>query len=140
MRSRRALHVVARPLNCGVRRHMKCIALLIALAPLLNGCAESQSPASMSALPESVRNELLALCAPCEFADEDEPWNSTDLIDGRPQRHLEKMVLDLGVWTIQYEHGGRGRHTHVAVFDIKPYPHLVAGSSCVPAPEVVCEW
>jgi len=120
---------------------MKYVATLIVLvAPVLNGCGDSQLTASMSSLPESVREALLALCAPCEFADEDAPWNPTDFLDGRPQRHLEKIVQTFSVWTIQYEHGGRARHTHIVVFDIKPHIHVAAGSSCVPAPQVNCEW
>jgi hypothetical protein len=114
--------------------------LIVLLAPVLNGCSDSQPTVSMSSLPESVREARLALCAPCEFADQNAPWNSTDLQDGRPQRRLEKAELNFGVWTIQYEHGGRGRHTHTVVFDIKPNIHVAAGSSCVPSPQVDCEW
>jgi len=141
MRSRRASHGSARPLNCGVRRHVTRIALMIVLFVLSgNGCANAQSLVSMSALPVTVREALLALCAPCEFADSGARWNPTDVLDGRPQRRLSRAEQTASGWLIQYDHGGRGRHIHTVVFELEPDVHVGKGSDCVPSAETRCEW
>jgi hypothetical protein len=120
---------------------MKGIAIsLLLVGPALNGCAGGEPTASMSSLPVAARQALLELCAPCEFADYDGSWNSTDFLDGRPQRHLKKTVQTASGWLIEYEHGGRAQHGHVVVFELEPRIQVVAGSSCVPAPGVECEW
>ena len=120
---------------------MQGIAILILLGALaLNGCANDQPTASMTSLPVPVRQALLELCAPCEFADYDAAWNSTDFLNGRPERHLERTVQTPSGWLIEYEHGGRAQHRHVVVFELEPRIHVVVGSSCVPAAGVECEW
>jgi hypothetical protein len=121
---------------------VKLIAIFVlVLASATQGCSADTPLASMSVLPVPVQEELLSLCAPCEFADSNEAWNSTDLLGGRlPRRHLEKTVQTASGWRIEYQHGGRAVHTHVAQFELEPSVHLVWGSSCVPAPGVECEW
>ena len=93
----------------------------------------------MSSLPLAVRDALRELCAPCEFADSDAPWNPTDVINGRPQRRLLMASETASGWRIEYDHGGRGRHTHVVVFELEPSIHVAEGSSCLPALRH-CEW
>lgn len=96
--------------------------------------------ASMRGLPPEVREALVRLCNPCEFADSDAPWNATDvLVDGVPQRRLVKVEKRDSGWLVHYRHGGFATHEHTAVFSLAPTAHLVAGSSCLPAHEV-CEW
>jgi hypothetical protein len=120
---------------------MRHIAITMALFVLsASGCANAQPSASMSELPASVREALLGLCAPCEFADSDAPWNSTDVLNGRPQRRLAKTEKTASGWRVEYDHGGRGRHSHVVVFEFEPAIHVAEGSSCLPAVRVDCEW
>ena len=94
----------------------------------------------MSSLPVGVRSALVALCAPCQFADSNSPWNPTDVLDARPRRHLTKIVHTGSSWLIEYDHGGIGTHKHVVVFEQEPNIHLGAGSSCGSMDRRVCEW
>ncbi len=111
---------------------------------LLVACARysaaAASGASMAALPGEVQQALLSLCTPCTFADFDAPWNTSDVLNGLPQRHLVKVEQLGPKWLIQYDHGGYAPHTHTVVFAIKPSPHIVEGSSCLPSREKKCEW
>ena len=119
---------------------MRYIATMIALfTASAYGCANAQPSASMSSLPVAVRDALLALCAPCEFADSDAPWNPTDVLNGRPQRRLIASEETTSGWRIEYDHGGRGRHTHIVVFELEPIIHVAEGSSCLSALRD-CEW
>lgn len=93
--------------------------------------------ATMASLPANVREALVALCAPCEFADYDAPWNSTDLVlDGIPQRHLRRIEHMGASWLIEYDHG---LHAHTVIFELEPTVHVGNDSSCDPA-EKRCEW
>ena len=97
--------------------------------------------ASMTQLPTDVREALLALCAPCQFADYDAPWNATDVLkEGRPQRHLRRIEQRQGGWLIEYDHGGRGLHRHTVIFETLAAVHIASGSSCNPTSEKKCEW
>ena len=118
---------------------MRQVASIVLLAALSTGC--HANGAAMASLPVNVRDALLALCAPCEFADYDAPWNSTDvLLDGRPQRHLRRIEHTGTSWLIEYDHGGRGLHKHTVIFDAEPSLHVGSGSSCSPSVEKRCEW
>jgi hypothetical protein len=95
----------------------------------------------MASLPGNVREALLALCAPCEFADYDAEWNSTDLVlDRTPQRHLNRIEHTGTAWLIEYDHGGRGLHKHTVVFELEPSIHIGSGGSCNPTAVNRCEW
>lgn len=120
---------------------MRRTAIVVGVCALSSsGCTEAQPSASMSSLPPSVREALLALCAPCEFADYGAAWNPSDFLDGRPRRRLVKIEGTASGWLIEYEHGGRGRHTHTVVFELEPRIHVAQGSDCIPSAEVRCEW
>ena len=118
---------------------MKAATLVLILALASSGRAQELA-ASMASLPVSVREALLALCTPCEFADYDAPWNPTDVLDGRPRRHLRKIEHTGDSWLIEYDHGGIGLHTHTVVFELQPTIHIGSRSSCNPATEANCEW
>ena len=120
---------------------MKRLAILVVpLALSVAGCAEAQGQAAMSSLPVAVREALLALCTPCDFADENAPWNPTDVLDGRPRRHLTRIEQMQSKWLIQYDHGGIATHTHTVIFELEPNIHVGRGSSCDPAGARSCEW
>jgi hypothetical protein len=120
---------------------MKTIAIFgILLVACIECRAAVAADATMSALPTEVQQVLLSLCAPCSFADFDAPWNYSDVINGLPQRHLTKIVQEGSKWHIQYDHGGYAPHPHTVVFELKPTPHIVEGSSCLPSQKIKCEW
>jgi hypothetical protein len=120
---------------------MRHIASIVLLAALCSACgAAEQHGAALKSLPVNVREALLALCAPCEFADYDAPWNPSDVLDGRPQRHLRRIEHIGASWLVEYDHGGRGLHTHTVVFELEPNIHVGRGSSCNPTEEKRCEW
>jgi hypothetical protein len=119
---------------------MRQIGVMIAISAASTlGCANAQPSVSMSSLPVPVRDALLALCAPCEFADSNARWNPTDVLNGRPQRRLVTAEETASGWRIEYDHGGRGRHQHIVVFSLEPSVHVAEGSSCLPALRD-CEW
>ena len=97
---------------------------------------------SKTKIPPAVFQALESLCSPCTFADFGAPFNSTDILPnaGLPQRRLVRVDYTDEEWIIEYEHGGRGLHRHVAVFNLRPSVHLVRGSSCDPSRELHCEW
>jgi hypothetical protein len=96
--------------------------------------------ASLSFLPPEVRQELIALCSPCSFADSVSPWNATDVIDdGLPQRRLAKTEKRGSDWIVQYQHGGFATHNHTVVFSLAPTVDVAQGSSCIPSQQA-CEW
>jgi hypothetical protein len=119
-------------------RHLT-VALAIAWLPIsVNG---ADAVTSMAAIPPDVMNALVDLCRPCSFADFNAPWNATDVIsDDLPRRRLVRVEHSDSEWHIEYEHGGRGRHTHAVTFGVYPKLHFVRGSSCEPAKERRCEW
>ena len=120
---------------------MRYLAISVGLSTFLStACAQEPAPASMSSLPVSIREALIGLCSPCEFADSDQPWNPTDVLDGRPRRHLTKVEDRGSSWLIEYDHGGIGTHTHAVVFVLEPSIHIGAGSTCVPGEGRDCEW
>ena len=122
---------------------MKIFCVLIALT-LFNvsssARADGLTVTSVSAIPEVVLQALLDLCRPCSFADFDAQWNPTDvIINELPRRRLVKVTHTDTEWSIQYEHGGRGRHFHNVTFALQPIVHYVRGSSCAPT-EGCHEW
>jgi hypothetical protein len=136
-----ALHTAARDRSTAALSGMKHIASVVLLAALSSGCRADGHGATMAVLPANVREALLALCAPCEFADYDAQWNSTDIVlDRTPQRHLRRIEHTGASWLIEYDHGGRGLHTHTVVFELEPSVHVGRGSSCNPATVTRCEW
>jgi hypothetical protein len=124
--------------RCVVIRTIATLSIL--LGTFMQPSAAVAADASMSALPIEVQQALLSLCAPCSFADFDAPWNHSDIINGLPQRHLTKIVQKGSRWFIQYDHGGFGLHSHTLVFEPKPTPHIVEGSSCLQSQKIQCEW
>ena len=115
---------------------------VVLLSVLLCSCsanAQQHSP-SMASLPVGIRKALLQLCAPCEFADYDAPWNPTDVLDGRPRRHLKRIEHTGDSWLIEYDHGGIGLHTHIVIFGLRPSIYIASGSSCDPLTTPSCEW
>jgi hypothetical protein len=119
---------------------MNRVTVLVALSVLFSAARAQQLPASMSSLPVAVRSALLALCAPCQFADYDAAWNPTDVLTARPQRHLTRVVHTGSSWLIEYDHGGLGTHKHIVIFVLEPTIHIGAGSSCDSMSRRVCEW
>jgi hypothetical protein len=67
------------------------LVMLMALCSL--ACAQDEQLALKSSLPASIRAALFHLCEPCELADQDEPWNPTDVIDGSPQRLSQEALI-----------------------------------------------
>jgi hypothetical protein len=102
---------------------------------------QPQAPITSTAqMPAPVINALVALCAPCSFADVGAPWQDTDFITGDlPQRRLVRVEHSGSEWIIEYEHGGRGKHLHSATFSTLPEAHFVRGS-CGSSDRKVCEW
>jgi hypothetical protein len=119
---------------------MRRVATMIAFGTVCWWLRQEQSSTSMSSLPAAVREALSGLCAPCEFADSDAPWNATDVLNGRPQRRLVKTEETASRWRIEYDHAGRGRRTYIVVFELEPRIHVAGGSSCLSAVRVDCEW
>src|SRR5690349_11861578 len=112
MRSRRASNGVARPLNCGVRRHMKRIAITAALLicclssdsvfgavshlsaevrASLAGPSEFWRFVSVAAIPDEVRMSFAAETGePFAMAEPGAEWQATDSGGGDlPRRRLE---------------------------------------------------
>ena len=71
---------------------------------------------SMSQIPAPVVEALKELCGGCDFADFDAPWNPTDVANDLPTRRIVQAGYSDEIWFVQYDHGGRGRHSHTAVF------------------------
>ena len=103
--------------------------------------AEPAVPAAMSALPPTVRNALQELCHGCAFADAGAPWNPSDVVakDSPPQRRLVSIEHKEAEWRVQYEHGGRGKHSHAIIFSTNPTVHVISTSTCIPS-EKCREW
>jgi hypothetical protein len=92
-------------------------------------------------IPVAVMQALTDLCRPCTFADIDARWNASDVMMGNlPSRRLLRAGHTDTEWAIEYEHGGRGVHTHSVAFSIYPSVHYLRGSSCQPAEGRRCEW
>jgi hypothetical protein len=63
------------------------------------------------------------------LADRDEPFDATDLASGRPRRRFVLAGRSGSEWFLAYEHGGRGHHLDLVVFDLRagsPRPVLAA--------------
>lgn len=50
------------------------------------------------------------------LANPDDPFDATDVITGKPRRRLIGAGKSPGAWFIEYEHGGRGLHSHLVIF------------------------
>src|SRR5262245_56013462 len=96
-------------------------ALLLSASLLLVACRTPSDQGTMSALPVEVQRALLSLCQPCTFANYDDPWNPSDVLDGKPQRHLVRTTQIDSKWLVEYDHGGIGRHGHTVVFALVPF-------------------
>ena len=108
--------------------------------PTRNAARTGERPASMRTLPVEVRVALLALCGrDCRFADEDDAWESTDLIMADlPRRHLTRTERVGFTWVVEYEQGGHALQRRRAVFSLPPHVRLVEATWC--APERECNW
>lgn len=54
---------------------------------------------------------------PFQLADSGEPWNAGDVVtQDIPRRRLIFAGLTGKFYVLEYEHGGRGRHVHLAIF------------------------
>ncbi len=61
------------------------------------------------------------------LADVGEPFDATDVLTGLPQRRLVLAGHTAAEWFIAYEHGGRGHHLDLVVFNTQhATPKLVA--------------
>ena len=122
---------VMKPILLALLTCVSCVAL----------AAEQQRPVtSISQIPAPVVRALIALCAPCAFADVGAPWEATDVIsDNLPQRRLTRVEHIGAEWHIEYEHGGRGKHSHNVIFSTVGDVHFVGGS-CNSASRQKCEW
>lgn len=102
--------------------------------------AEPKVSATMLALPSDIRIALQGLCRGCAFADSNAPWESTDVVtDSLPRRRFSRIEHIGDEWRIEYEHGGRGLHSHTIVFSTNPKLHVVSTSSCIPS-KTCHEW
>jgi hypothetical protein len=137
------------PAVCAGPPHTKTLDIMKGLWLLaLVGCAGAANAAerqavridSISQIPTPIVQALTALCTPCVFADIGAPWNPGDVIvSDLPQRRLVRVEQRGSEWFIEYEHGGRGQHSHLAVFSTVPTVHYVRGS-CNPLESRKCEW
>ena len=106
---------------------MKKLVLFLSLMTGAAGAAVLAVDASMSALPLEVRVALQDSCHGCKFADAGTPWNSTDMIfNNLPQRRLISIEHSGAAWRVQYEHGGRGQHSHTVTFSTLPVVHVIS--------------
>jgi hypothetical protein len=129
-------------------RSMKVLAVHILVAQfavvIVSANALAQTPSiaqasSMASIPPDVMSALTGLCKGCVFADFGGPWNPGDVvITGLPGRRLLKAEQSGSRWIIQYEHGGRGKHVHTAVFETQSTVHFVGGRSCATADGASC--
>jgi hypothetical protein len=90
------------------------------LRAALRDASAFQMRAAVSAVRGSVRLSF-AKAAREEIFSMAEPgaeWQATDVVDkpGAPRRRLGKVAISKSFCILFYEHGGRGRHDHVAVF------------------------
>ena len=118
-----------------VMRGLVLLLVVVAQSPVTRAAG-----ASMSDMPVEVQKALLSLCEPCKFADNDAPWNPTDVIDNLPQRHLVAVEKRGSRWFIKYDHGGYATHSHTVILELSQKLGLVEGSSCMPSKEKQCEW
>ena len=51
------------------------------------------------------------------LAARDEPFEATDIVSDRPTRRFLLAGKAVSRWFVAYEHGGRGHHIHLVVFD-----------------------
>jgi hypothetical protein len=79
--------------------------------------------ASMEALPPPLAAGLRAELRGGAMADRRQPYQSTDVVTGHPPLPSRRFVA-AGVaddrWFVAYEHGGRGHHYHLLLFDLDP--------------------
>ena len=62
------------------------------------------------------------------LADRGQPFDATDLVSGLPRRRLVLAGHTSTEWFVAYEHGGRGHHLDLVVFNVRdgsPRPVLV---------------
>jgi hypothetical protein len=105
-------------------------ALLLAL-PSLAAASGPQGPSgfnrseyrpvsSISEVPAAVLDLFSSLCGGCALADIGAPFNATDVIQpGLPPRRLLSAGVSGSQWFLEYEHGGRGLHSHFALFALQ---------------------
>lgn len=120
---------------------MKYLIVLCLFVLATARAAEPTLPASMSYLSPQVSSALQELCRGCTFADAGGPWNPSDVIteNSPPQRRLVSIDRNQAEWRVQYEHGGRGKHSHTITFSTSPTVHVVSTSTCMPS-EKCREW
>ncbi len=54
------------------------------------------------------------------LASPKDPFDATDVVSGRPTRRFLLAGEAQSCWFVAYEHGGRGHHIHLVVFDTSP--------------------
>jgi hypothetical protein len=73
-----------------------------------------------SEVPAAVLDSFSALCGGCPLADIGAPFNATDIVyPGLPARRLVSAGASRTQWFLEYEHGGRGLHSHFALFELR---------------------
>jgi len=81
--------------------------------------ADYQLVTSKAEIPVPVLDLFDSLCGGCALADIGEPYNATDYVeDDLPMRRLRAAGVNHGKWFLEYEHGGRGRHSHFVLFGL----------------------
>jgi hypothetical protein len=79
--------------------------------------ADYRAVAGKAEIPATVLDLFDSLCGGCALADIGEPYNATDHIrPGLPMRRLVVAGVKDGNWFLEYEHGGRGHHSHFTLF------------------------
>jgi len=75
---------------------------------------------SRSEIPAPVLDLFSSLCGGCRLADFGGPFNATDVIQpDLPRRRLTAAGVSGDRWFLEYEHGGRGLHSHFALFELR---------------------
>ena len=102
-----------------------------------------------SGIPVAVLEQFASLCGDCLLADVGEPFNSTDVITpALPARRLLVAGVSASTWFLEYEHGGRGLHSHFALFEMRDghascvWANGPPPRGCRPRAEVseICAW
>jgi hypothetical protein len=75
---------------------------------------------SKAEVPAAVLDSFSSLCGGCTLADIGAPFNATDVVQpGLPARRLLSAGVSASQWFLEYEHGGRGLHSHFALFELR---------------------
>ena len=75
---------------------------------------------SKSEIPTAVLDRFSSLCGGCALADIGTAFNATDVVAADlPMRRLVAAGASGDRWFMEYDHGGRGLHSHFALFEVR---------------------